>query len=240
MDDFLRAFATASTWRISVRNLFRNPRRTGIIATAVIVGLGGLLIAMAINYGMADQMVDVAIESELGHVQVHGAGWSAKPGIDVRMPEADVVAPLAGGLPGLRAWAPRIRAEGLASSSRGNVGVSLVAVDPEREARVTTVAAGLVSGDYLGTGRRRALIGERLAKRLHVELGDKIVVSTQDVTGDMVGEAFRVAGLFGPRPSISNSARSSSRSPTAAACWAWETNSPSSRWSPSATRTLRA
>ncbi len=196
MGEFLRALAIPSTWRMAVRNVFRNGRRTAIVVTAIAIGLGGLLVAMAVNYGMIVQMVDIAIESELGHVQIHGAGWAAKPGIEVRLPDAGVREVLEDDLAGLEAWAPRIRSEGLASSTRGNVGVTLVAIDPEREATVTTLADSVVSGAYFGEGRRRAVIGVRLANRLHVEVGDKIVVATQDIAGDMVGEAFRVAGLF--------------------------------------------
>jgi len=39
-------------------------------------------------------------------------------------------------------------------------------------------------------------MGEALARRLHVDVGDKVVVSVQDVHGDLTGEAFRVQGLF--------------------------------------------
>jgi ABC-type lipoprotein release transport system permease subunit len=142
-------------------------------------------------------MVDLAIRSELGHIQVHGAGWAAKPGIEIRLGE-DALSAVTGGapLPGLRAWTPRLRVEGLASSARGNVGISLVAVDPEREAAVTSLRDSIVDGDYLEADARRALIGVRLAKRLHISVGDKLVVSAQDVAGDMTGEAFRVSGVF--------------------------------------------
>jgi ABC-type lipoprotein release transport system permease subunit len=40
------------------------------------------------------------------------------------------------------------------------------------------------------------VIGVDLARRLKVGLGDKIVLSVQDLSGDLTGQAFRVAGLF--------------------------------------------
>jgi ABC-type lipoprotein release transport system permease subunit len=75
------------------------------------------------------------------------------------------------------------------------VGVRVIGVEPERERQVSMVADSLVAGSYL-VDRRTAVLGEGLARRLGVELGDKIVISVQDLAGDMTGEAVRVGGIF--------------------------------------------
>jgi len=179
------------------RNIGRSPRRTGIVVTAVSVGLAGVLLAMAVNYGMVFQMVETAIATELGHLQIHGAGFDQKPGIEIRIEEGERLASEAlSELPGLEAWAPRVRSSGLVFSPRANVGVQVVGIDPAREARVSVLAESIVSGAYLDGQRRKLLLGEKLADRLHVGVGDKLVLSVQDVKGDMTGEAFRVGGLF--------------------------------------------
>jgi ABC-type lipoprotein release transport system permease subunit len=187
----------AGIWRMAWRNIGRSPRRTGIVVTAVSVGLAGVLLAMAVNYGMVFQMVETAIATELGHVQIHGAGFDRKPGIEIRIEDGER---LASGklseLPGLEAWAPRVRSQGLVFSPRANVGVQVVGIDPAREARVSVLADSIVSGAYLDGQRRKLLLGEKLASRLQVDVGDKLVLSVQDVHGEMTGEAFRVGGLF--------------------------------------------
>ena len=196
MGEFWRALVRPVTWRMARRNVWRSPRRTLVVLAAITVGLGGVMLAMAVNYGMVVQMVDTAIRNELGHVQVHGAGWHRKPGVEIRLPAARVEAALADAPAELQAVAPRVRGEGLASSAHGNAGVSLVAIDPEREVGVTRLHEALVAGDWLGSGRRRALIGGRLADRLKLDVGDKLVVTAQDVHGEITGEAFRVGGVF--------------------------------------------
>jgi ABC-type lipoprotein release transport system permease subunit len=40
------------------------------------------------------------------------------------------------------------------------------------------------------------LMGERLARRLQVDVGDKVVVSVQEVGGGLTGQALRIGGLF--------------------------------------------
>ncbi len=190
------ALLKPSTWRLALRNVGRNGRRTAVVLTGVSVGLGGMMLAMAVNYGMIFQMVESAIRTELGHVQVHGPGWEEQPGIEVRLPSDRIPSDLEQRAPGLRAWAPRVRGEGLVYSPRASVGVRVVGIDPAREASVTVLADSMTQGVFLDGERRKVLVGERLADRLKVDVGAKVVLSAQDVSGEMTGEAFRIAGFF--------------------------------------------
>jgi ABC-type lipoprotein release transport system permease subunit len=74
--------------------------------------------------------------------------------------------------------------------------VRVLAIDPEREARITVLADSVVEGAYLDGERRRILLGQALGEHLQVKLGAKVVLSATDVAGDLTGEAFRVAGFF--------------------------------------------
>jgi len=185
------------TWRIAWRNVFRNPRRTGIVVTAVAVGVAGAVLTMATNYGMIFQMVENAIARDLGHVQVHAPGYADDPGIEHRLPDGGrAIAREIEADSRVRACAPRLRGEALVFSPRASSGASLVGVDPAREREVTRVADSLVEGEYLGAGRRFVLLGVPMAHRLSVGVGDKVVISVQDAAGDLTGEAFRVAGVY--------------------------------------------
>jgi ABC-type lipoprotein release transport system permease subunit len=185
------------TWRLAWRNVGRNPRRTVIVLSAIAVGIWGVFLTMALNFGMMLQMVDTAISTDLGHLQVHALGFARKPGLELRIEDGSAWgARHIDGLPGLRAWAPRLRSEGLLYSPRASVGVRVLAVDPQREPQVSRIPAGVVSGDYFDGPRRRVVIGEALARRLGVGLGNKLVLSVQDAEGEMTGEAYRVGGLF--------------------------------------------
>jgi len=185
-----------SMLRLAWRNVFRNPRRTGIVITAVAVGIGGTLFSVAIFSGMMQQMVENAIQTDLGHLQIHARGYDADPAIGLLLGEGgrEEIDALAGD-PAVRAFAPRIRGEGLVTSPSASVGVRVLGIDPRRERSLSLVAGSLVEGRYLEVPRR-ALLGEGLARRLAVEVGDKIVISAQDLSGDMTGEAVRVGGIF--------------------------------------------
>jgi ABC-type lipoprotein release transport system permease subunit len=191
------AFADRLAWRLAWRNAWRNPRRTGIVTTAVAVGIGGVVLTMAVNYGMVFEMVETAIAVELGHVQVHAKGFEADPILARRLEDGGSAGVQAlAGLDAVRAWAPRVRSQGLVFSPRASVGVRVVGIDPDRESEVSLLARSLVDGEYLDGTARRLLVGEGLARRLSVGTGDKVVLSVQDLAGDLTGEAYRVGGLF--------------------------------------------
>jgi ABC-type lipoprotein release transport system permease subunit len=184
------------TLRLAWRNVWRNKRRSAIMLTAVVVGIAGVVLSMAVNNGMIFQMVDTAIATELGHVQIHAPGYEENPGLEVRFADGGREARAAlESMGGVRAWAPRVRSEALVFSPRASVGVQVVGIDPEREAQVSLVARSIVDGRYVDV-ERDLLMGTALARRLQVSVGAKIVISAQDVDGDLVGEAYRVTGIF--------------------------------------------
>jgi putative ABC transport system permease protein len=184
-------------FRMAWRNVWRSPRRTGIVLAAVAIGIAGALLSMSVNYGMVYQMVDTAIATDLGHLQIHAPGFDENPELRIRLEDGGRAAVEAlKDLEGVLAWAPRVRGEGLVTSPRASVGVRLVGIDPELESEISLVAGSITEGRYLDGDARSAVIGEELARRLTVELGDKIVVSAQDLAGDLNGQAMRVVGLF--------------------------------------------
>ncbi len=182
--------------RIAWRNIWRNPRRTIVVVSSIAVGLAGCALSMAINLGMMHEMVDTAIATGLGHVQIHAPGWDEQPELELRLPHgASSVVPMLDADPDVDAWAPRVRGQGLVASPRASVGVSVLGIDPEREAGVSMIKSRLTEGEWFD-GERRMVIGEGLARRLRADVGDKLVVSAQDLEGELTGQAYRISGLF--------------------------------------------
>lgn len=183
--------------RMAWRNVWRNPRRTGIVVSAVAIGIGACLFSMSLGFGLAQQMVTTAIETQLGHLQIHARGYEESRDLASRLEDGGARARAA-----LRArsdvvaFASRVRGQGLLSSPRASAGVRVVGIDPHGERQVTSLAKSLVQGAWLDGETPRVLIGERLAERLQVAVGKKLVLSVQDLAGELTGRAYRVGGIF--------------------------------------------
>jgi ABC-type lipoprotein release transport system permease subunit len=192
--------------RMAWRNIWRNPRRTGIVISAVAIGIGSCLFSMSLSYGVAQEMVKTAIEGEIGHLQIHARGYAESRDLAVRMPDGGRVARAALDLqPGVEAFAARVRGQGLLNSPRASAGVRVLGIDPVGEARVTSLANSLVAGQWIDAAPSQVLIGERLARRLQVGVGKKLVLSVQDLSGELTGKAFRVGGIVDMASSELNS-----------------------------------
>jgi ABC-type lipoprotein release transport system permease subunit len=189
----ISALTRASTWRLALRGLGRQPRRSGVVLAAIAIGLGSLLVAMALQYGLVAQMAETAIRTEIGDLQAHALGWRETAPLEARMREAESLAALPA-VKSIAAFAPRLRGEALAQSPRASVGVRVLGVDPTREPRVSTLARALREGAWLGAPQR-IVIGAGLARRLRAGVGDKVVLAVQDARGDLSGEALRVGGI---------------------------------------------
>ena len=60
------------TLRLAWRNVWRNPRRTGVVVTAVAVGIAGVVFSVALNYGWIVQMVETAIAETIAGLKEYG------------------------------------------------------------------------------------------------------------------------------------------------------------------------
>jgi ABC-type lipoprotein release transport system permease subunit len=93
--------------------------------------------------------------------------------------------------------APRLEMQGLASSATNAFPVFITGVDPEVEARFSPLSGRMVEGRYLQADDRfSAVIGQRLAQRLGLTLGSRLVLTAQDATGEIAGQFVRVVGIF--------------------------------------------
>ena len=184
-------------WRLAWRGLYRNRRRTFVVLAAVTVGISGCCLAIATNSGMAMQMVKTAIATELGHVQIHAPGFDADPQLRVLLEDGGALAARAVEVSAeVRAWALRVRGQGLMNSPRASVGIRVLAVQPDAESRVSNFESSMTDGEWFGSRPSRVVVGSGVARRLRADVGDKVVLSVQDLAGDLTGQAFRIGGVF--------------------------------------------
>ena len=179
------------------RNVWRNKRRSWIIICAVVIGLVGMLFSLAFMEGMMRQTLVNALGTHIGHLEIHKKGFENNKIISLNIENPQEVIRAVAEEPGVVAYSPRIVTSGLISSSESSSGITIVGIDPQEEPKVTTIKGSVIQGDYLDEdGAFQVLIGQGLADKLKVGLGEKIVLMAQDLTGDIGSGAYRVKGIF--------------------------------------------
>ena len=136
-------------FRLALRNLLRNKRRTAITTLAIAGGLMMIMIGNNLNHGMYLTMLDTGISTTAGHVVVQGEGWEDDPDpLDYRVEDASAIAEK------VRAAHPeglvlqRVFLSGLIRSANNSVGIAVTAVEPDGEKQVHDFHEKLILARY--------------------------------------------------------------------------------------------
>ena len=166
--------------------------------TAVIIGVWSMIFLGALMRGIADQMVRNGVATLIGHLQVHWKGYRDDPVIENSMADPEVVeTALKRLIPPGSQWTSRVRINAIASNARHSDGVTLVGIDPLREARVSFIGQAVTQGRYLRPDDKYGIVvGKALAEKFETKLGRKLVLMSQDTGGEVASRAFRIAGIF--------------------------------------------
>jgi len=179
------------------RNIWRNKRRTAVILTAVIIGVWSMIFLGALMRGFSDRMRQNGIATLTGHIQIHRSGFRNDPVIENRITSSAAVLDALEFLPEGARWTPRIRVNAVASNARHSAGITLVGIDPGREAAVSFIGNAVHQGRYLEPEDPLGiLIGEAFVRKFETRLGNKLVLMSQDANGEIASRAFRIVGIF--------------------------------------------
>jgi len=181
------------------RNVWRNWRRTVIAVIAIALGLALMLVFDGMLGGMNQALYGNTVKLQGGHVQVHAPGFREKanrlPLLPLVDPHAAVEAALA--QPEVVAVAQRIETGGMVSSREGTMAVVITGIEPEQEASVSLVAENVVQGRYLkGNDEDVLLIGEALAERLEVTVGDRVTLVGRATHDQMRRRTMTIVGIY--------------------------------------------
>ena len=186
-------------WQVAWRNIWRNPRRTAVILTAIIIGVWSMVFLGALMQGMLTAMVENGIATLTGDAQIHKQGYRSDPVVENSMTEPDeVAAALARLLPADAKWTARIRVGAVANNARHSSGLTMVGVDPEREAEISFIGPeAIVEGRWLDDDDEHGIVvGKSLTDKFETKLGHKLLLMSQDTNKEIASRSFRIVGIF--------------------------------------------
>ncbi len=179
------------------RNLWRNRRRTSIMLGAIIVGVWAMIFMNALSQGMVTQMIEDGLSVIPGHVQARHPEYGDDPTVNSLLPDTDSAVSERLDALGVPAWTTRLTVPGVISSERESRGVTLLGVDPVRDATLSFLGDASIEGRPLeSVDDRGILIGRKLAETLDTRVGKRIVIMSQTPDNTIADRGFRVVGVF--------------------------------------------
>jgi len=183
--------------KIAWRNIWRNPRRSIIMIAAIAIGLWSGLLVSALMFGMMETRFNTGIEQHISHIQIHHTDFLIDNNLLHNISEWDSLRNNLTAAEEVKAFSARTIVSGMLSTATQTRGINIIAIDPAAEAQTTGLANHLLEGTYLDDGKKnQVLIGKSLAEKLKLQIGSRIVVTFQNIDGELISSALRVAGLF--------------------------------------------
>ncbi len=182
--------------KLAWRNIWRNKRRTWILIAAVAIAYFGMFFFLTVTEGAIQQVIQNIIDSGVGHIQIHRKGYLEDPEVKkfIENP-SQILKKLKAFERQIEAYSARVNLQGVIYSPQETSPVQVIGGDLDLEKTLSKLDDYIVDG-YYPTSKNEILIGKDLAEILKVNLGDKVVLSCADVTGEIASYAFRVAGIF--------------------------------------------
>ena len=185
------------TFKLAIRNLFRNTRRTILTAILISFSLMALIMADGLILGMKDLLVSSLTKNLVGEAQLHRKGFRDNFDVDLYFTGTDDLVADLRGRPEVTEVASRVLSGGMVSSSYNVATGMLFGIDAEAEARIGNIKKAIIEGQYLTGERGEIMLGRPMAELLEVSLGDRIVITLSEADGGDLSQAlFRVSGIY--------------------------------------------
>lgn len=183
--------------KIAWRNIWRSRTRSMVVIGSVIIGIWALIFLLGFFRGQVDNYVSNIIENETSHIQIHDSFFKTDFEVRLFIPEANSMAETMEADPQIQAVSARLLVNGMLSSSAAVQGVMVKGVDLDKENRVTRISEKIIEGASFDPEKRnQILISQRMAEKLKVGVRSKVVLTFQNIHGDISTGAFRISGIY--------------------------------------------
>ena len=183
--------------RLAWRSIWRNRRRTLITVLSMGFGLACTVFFIAIGEGVYAQLIDQVVRMQAGHITMENPSYRDAPAVDLWIKAPESLRSQIERLPQVERTKLIIMGQGIARSGSGDVSATLMGIEPSVELDTSPLVRHIVAGRYLADDDGPwVVIGSGLAKRLRLEVGKKMVLTTNDAAGNLVDVLCRVRGIF--------------------------------------------
>jgi len=175
------------------RNIWRSPWRSGVVVGAMALGVWAGVFMMGLAQGVNDARTAAALDDYVGHAQITDSNFVANQDVQALLTQPEQWTKALEAHPEVESWSERLVLMAVLQAGAASAPVQILAVDPERESRVFTAPRNVVAGELSSEG---ITLGQKLADQLGAGLGDRVVLSFQDVRGEIHTVLFSVEGIY--------------------------------------------
>lgn len=180
---------------LSWRNIWRNKKRTIIVASSVFFAVILADVMRSAQLGSYSYMIDSSAKLFTGYLQIQGKNYWEKKSLDESIVIDQSILDRIAEIPGVTHYTPRLESYALASYKITTKVSQVIGIDPILENKITNLDEKLIEGTYLDNNTRGLLIGSGLASMLKSGVGDSIIIYGQGYHGQIAAAIIPIHGI---------------------------------------------
>ncbi len=169
--------------KLAWRNLWRNKRRTFIVIAAIMFAVLLSTVMDSLQAGVYENNIKNMVGFYTGYAQVHQKGYWDDQIMDNTFEDVEGLKKEILANSHVEEVVSRLESFTLAASRKKTTTTQLIGFDPEAEQALTKLKDKLIAGSYPSPEDRALLIGEGVATKLELGIGDSIVLMGQGYHG---------------------------------------------------------
>ena len=179
------------------RNIWRNKMRSIVIMLSVAIGLLAGIAILALYKGMMQSRIRTVIDAEITHLQIHHKEFKEDYNPVYTLPGGESLTKIIRSLNTTKLAAPRTITQGMLATATGSAGVQINGIEPSIENEASQLKKKIIEGEGFHAGKKNEIvIGKKLADKMKLTLGSKLVLTFSDTAAAIVSSAFRIAGIY--------------------------------------------
>jgi ABC-type lipoprotein release transport system permease subunit len=175
------------------RNIWRSPWRSGVVVGAMALGVWAGIFMMGLAQGVNDTRTANALDDYIGHAQITDSTFIENQEVQALIADPQAWTAALDAHPEVESWSERLLITAVMQSGAASAPLQVLAVDPEREAQVFKAPRRMHEGSFDSTG---ITLGLKLAEQLGAGIGDRVVLTFQDLRGEIHSSLYQVSGIY--------------------------------------------
>jgi ABC-type lipoprotein release transport system permease subunit len=183
--------------QLAWRNIWRNKTRSIVIMLSVTIGLLTGISVLSLYAGMTKSRVRTLIDTEIAHLQLHHPEFRKDyyPRYLLSLSEKELHDIQSN--PKVKSVEPRTVVQGMLATSTGSAGVQINGINPEVEYAFSHLKSKIKVGEGFHPGKRQEImIGKKLADKMMLMNGAKLVLTFTDSSDNIISAAFRICAIY--------------------------------------------
>jgi len=181
--------------KLAWRNIWRNRRRTLITTSAIVFAVIASVFMQSMNRGSHEMILDNMLRFNTGYIQIQDYRFESEPSLDNSFAyDAALEKTVFEKHARIESVIPRIETFMLAANDYSTRGAIVSGIEIEKEHAFNKLKERLIEGEFKPEGQT-AVLGEGLASRLQLGVGDDVVLLGQGRFGMSASGIFEISGI---------------------------------------------